>query len=106
VPTNQRGRNLRRQSLPPEVPGDRVSEFTVLGILTEPGATDQPTVVALAPGVSPDEVDRLTESYGLRVPVEVKALWEWHNGIVRTTHGNDFSIGPGGYEFLRVSSLA
>lgn len=57
----------------------------------------------LAPGISPVEVDALTEPLGLRVPVELKVLWEWHNGSQAEPRGaDDYSIGHGGYEFLSV----
>ena len=62
-----------------------------------------PILDVLAPGISPDDVDALTEPYGLRVPVEVKTLWEWHNGILTDDpYRADYSIGPGSYDFLSV----
>jgi hypothetical protein len=66
-----------------------------------------PISEVLAPGISPDEVDRLAEPYGLRVPVEAKALWEWHNGMVPSARERPYfypgyTIGPGGYVFHSV----
>jgi hypothetical protein len=62
-----------------------------------------PIARALAPGIPPAEVESLAEPCGLRVPAELKALWEWHNGVLATSSINaDLSIGPGGFDFFSV----
>jgi cell wall assembly regulator SMI1 len=60
-----------------------------------------PIAGALAPGITPEEIDALAEPFGLRVPTELKALWEWHNGVQPTEGPDaDLTIGPGGYYFF------
>ena len=42
-----------------------------------------PIVSALRPGLSDDEMDRLTEPLGLSLPREAREWWGWHNGAPR-----------------------
>lgn len=66
---------------------------------------DAPIVDALAPGITPEEVESLAAPYGLSVPTELKVLWEWHNGVTSNpSSDDDLSIGPGGYDFFSVQT--
>lgn len=35
----------------------------------------------LPPGLSPREIERVTSPFGYRLPIEVRTLFEWHNGF-------------------------
>jgi len=51
---------------------------------------DAPIARRLAPGLTDQEMDALTEPLGLRVPPEARTWWRWHNGA------RDASILTGG----------
>lgn len=52
-----------------------------------------PVANRLAPGLSDEEIDRLTAPLGLRLPADARALFAWHNGTEgENAHG--LSIGP------------
>jgi hypothetical protein len=62
--------------------------------------TAQGTPIAgrLAPGLSDDEMDELTAPLGLRLPVEARVWWGWHDGAPWRPGGEltpERSIGPG-----------
>lgn len=50
-----------------------------------------PVVANLRPGISAAEVRELELRYGVELPDEVRAVWEWHDGVagVRAASGND-----------------
>lgn len=50
-----------------------------------------PVVSNLSPGVSPEDVRNLEAQYGLELPDEARAVWEWHNGVegARGSYTND-----------------
>jgi hypothetical protein len=40
-----------------------------------------PVVANLRPGISSAEVRKLEDRFGVELPDEVRAVWEWHNGV-------------------------
>jgi cell wall assembly regulator SMI1 len=40
-----------------------------------------PIAEFLVPGLSEDVIDAMTAPLGLRLPVEARAWWQWHNGV-------------------------
>lgn len=50
-----------------------------------------PVVANLRPGISPADVRKLEAQYGLELPDEARAVWEWHNGVeeARGSYTND-----------------
>ncbi len=53
-----------------------------------------PLVGHLRPGLSPEQIDELTSALGLRLPVEARTWWGWHDGVdVRL--GSQTELGPG-----------
>jgi cell wall assembly regulator SMI1 len=47
-------------------------------------ARDLPILRRLKPGLSDAEIDALTEPLGLRLPVEARTWWGWHDGVDMT----------------------
>lgn len=65
---------------------------------------DAPIASHLRPGIEPTAVDSLAERHGLKVPLELKVLWNWHDGA----DGGERPwveqvIGPGRYQFLSAA---
>jgi cell wall assembly regulator SMI1 len=58
-------------------------------------ALDAPIAQQLEPGLNDEAIDALVEPLGLRVPLEARTLWKWHNGardaFIVTTGGKAFS---------------
>jgi hypothetical protein len=53
-----------------------------------------PLVEHLRPGLSPERIDEITAPLGLRLPVEARIWWTWHDGVdVRL--GPRAELGPG-----------
>ena len=46
-----------------------------------------PVMEHLRPGLSPERIDDLTAPVGLRLPVEARIWWGWHDGV-------DVRLGP------------
>jgi cell wall assembly regulator SMI1 len=61
----------------------------------------------LRPGIDSDEIDRLTEPYGLRVPDELRTWWGWHDGAsyAEPWHLGETTIGPGSWEFQSLAMM-
>lgn len=64
-----------------------------------------PIARRLAPGLPPEQIDALTAPLGLRLSIEGRAWWEWHNGVLNDT-GNvprcwDW-LGAGAYRFISL----
>jgi cell wall assembly regulator SMI1 len=55
-----------------------------------------PIAAALRPGLTDDEMDRLTSPIGLRLPREARRWWGWHDGASPQIPGRDVAaeIGP------------
>lgn len=52
----------------------------------------------LAPGLSDDEMDELTAPLGVRLPLEARVWWGWHDGVPWRTDGERTTgreLGPG-----------
>lgn len=66
---------------------------------------DQGALVAraLRPGLADSEMDELTEPIGLRLPVEARRWWRWHDGAEPEYPGGPPAhLGPGKY-FLSLA---
>ena len=65
-----------------------------------------PIAGLLNPGLDEDAINDLTEPYGLTLPPEWTAWWQWHDGAglwPSSANDNSVTIGPGTYEFLPLS---
>lgn len=49
---------------------------------------------ALRPGLSDDDIDRLTEPAGLTLPLEARRWWGWHDGADPQIPGIAAELGP------------
>jgi cell wall assembly regulator SMI1 len=70
-----------------------------------------PIVQALAAGAGQKELDEVEELFGFRLPMELRQLWAWHDGVVSsviTTQGEAvaMSLLPGGPVFLSARESA
>ncbi|MEK6273699.1 MAG: SMI1/KNR4 family protein [Actinomycetota bacterium] len=63
-----------------------------------------PVVDHLRPGLSPERIDELTAPLGLRLPVEARTWWEWHDGV-DVTLGIHSELGPS-VPFLPLGNAA
>lgn len=65
-----------------------------------------PVVEHLRPGLSPDQIDAMTEPLGVRLPTEARTWWSWHDGVSRTTAlGAHRELGPS-FPFLPLDEAA
>jgi len=54
-----------------------------------------PIASSLAPGLDPREIDDLTQSVGVRLPVEPRTWWAWHDGVPPSQGLQRRQLGPG-----------
>jgi hypothetical protein len=59
-----------------------------------------PIVDGLRPGLPLDKADAIAAASGWELPLELRVLWNWHDGAEATRQR---SIGPGGFEFLSLT---
>src|SRR4051812_1382912 len=70
-----------------------------------------PVVQALAPSAGQDELDEVEGLFGFRLPVELRQLWAWHNGVVSSVattaaEAMAMSLFPAGPVFLSARQSA
>jgi cell wall assembly regulator SMI1 len=70
-----------------------LTEELLEGLAARWRAQGMPIADALRPGLSDDEIDRLTAPLGLTLPREARTWWGWHDGAEFNVRGSS-NIGP------------